>query len=217
MGDEPRQRAIRVVLADDHGVVRAALRALLDGRPDVEVVGEAATLAATREAVAATAPDVLVLDVNMPDGLGVDAVARLREQAPATRIVLLTMERDVGLARTALDAGALGYLFKDAAHAELVEALHAAMAGRRHLSPALAAGLSRDGPSAGVPALSPRETEVLREVALGLTNREIGERLGLSIRTVETHRLHIGQKLGLATRPELVRYALDHGLIDARR
>jgi two-component system, NarL family, response regulator NreC len=205
---------ITVVLADDHGVVRSALRALLDGQAELEVVGEAGDLAAASAAVAEHAPDVLVLDVNMPDGLGVDAVAGLRERAPATQIVLLTMERDVGLARRALADGALGYLFKDAAHLELVAAVRAAAAGERYLTPAVVAGLSRRDDGDGGRPLSPRETDVLRLMALGHTNREIGEQLDLSVRTVETHRSHIQQKLGLATRPELIRYALDHGLID---
>jgi two-component system, NarL family, response regulator NreC len=213
MSEESAERKITVVLADDHAVVRGALRAMLDGREDLEVVGEAGDLAGAGEAVATHAPDVLVLDVNLPDGIAVDAISDLRERAPGTQIVLLTMERDIDLARRALDDGALGYLFKDAAHLELVEAVQAAAAGRRYVTAAVAAGLSR-GAEPVVKGLSPRETEVLRLMALGHTNREIGEQLGLSVRTVETHRAHIQQKLGLSTRPELTRYALEHDLID---
>jgi two-component system response regulator NreC len=208
------EAGIAVVLADDHAVVRSALRALLEAQSDLEVVGEASDLAGAREAVAAQAPDVLVLDVNLPDGLGVDIVGDLRECHPDTQIVLLTMERDVGLARRAIDDGALGYLFKDAAHLELVEAVRSAAAGDRYLPPAVAAGLARDPGAAADHALSPRETEVLRLMALGHTNREIGEQLDLSVRTVETHRAHIQQKLGLSTRPELTSYALRHNMID---
>ncbi len=214
MSDEPGEGKIAVVLADDHAVVRGALRALLDDRADLEVVGEATDVAGAREAVASLAPAVLVLDVNLPDGLGVDAVAGLRAAHPGTQIVLLTMERDIGLARRALDDGALGYLFKDAAHLELVEAVRAAAEGRRYLPAAVAAGLSRGAAEAPTQALSPRETDVLRLMALGHTNREIGEQLELSVRTVETHRAHIQQKLGLSSRPELTRYALEHNLID---
>ncbi|HEY5333284.1 MAG TPA: response regulator transcription factor, partial [Solirubrobacterales bacterium] len=143
MSDEAGERRIGVVLADDHAVVRGALRALLDDRPDLEVVGEAVDVAGAREAVASLAPDVLVLDVNMPDGLSIDAIADLRAGHPDTQIVLLTMERDIALARRALDEGALGYLFKDAAHLELVEAVRAAAAGERYVTAAVSAGLSR--------------------------------------------------------------------------
>jgi two-component system response regulator NreC len=203
-----------VVLVDDHAVVRSALRALLEAQDDLEVAGEASDIAGGRQAVADLSPDVLVLDVNLPDGLGVEAVAGIREDHPGTQIVLLTMERDIGLARRALDDGALGYLFKDAAHLELVEAVRAAARGERYLPAAVSAGLSRDPDEGETQALSPREIDVLRLMALGHTNREIGEQLDLSVRTVETHRAHIQQKLGLTTRPELTRYALEHNLID---
>jgi two-component system response regulator NreC len=215
MDDESPERKIAVALADDHAVVRGALRALLEAQPDLEVSGEATDIAGARQTVIDFGPDVLVLDVNMPDGIGVDAVAELREAHPKTQIVLLTMERDIGLARRALEDGALGYLFKDAAHLELVEAVRAAARGERYLPAAVSAGLSRDRSDTASHLLSPRETDVLRLMALGHTNREIGEQLDLSVRTVETHRAHIQQKLGLSTRPELTRYALEHNLIDA--
>lgn len=210
-----RAEKIGIVLADDHPVVRSALKALLEGQEDLEVLGEAGDIASARAAVAELEPQVLVLDVNLPDGLAVDAVPDLRTEAPGTALVLLTMERDLTLARRAIEAGASGYLFKDSAHLELIEAVRAAAAGERHLAPAVAAGLNnRDGAEES-PALSPRETEVLKLMALGHTNREIGEQLSLSVRTVETHRAHIQQKLGLSSRPELTRYALTNGLIDA--
>lgn len=204
---------IRVVLVDDHALVRGALRALLDGQDDLEVVGEAGDLASVEATVAAHRPRVLVLDVNLPDGLAVDILPELREASPETEIVLLTMERDLTLARRALDAGAKGYLFKDVAHLELIEAVRAAAAGVQHLAPAVAAGL-KDGESDEEQILSPRETDVLKLMALGHTSREIGEQLSLSVRTVETHRAHIQQKLGLSSRPELTRYALAHRLIE---
>lgn len=202
-----------VVLVDDHAVVRGALKALLEGQDELEVVGEAGDIAAGRAIVAERQPQVLVLDVNLPDGLAVDAVPQLREDSPGTQIVLLTMERDLTLARRALDGGASGYLFKDSAHLELIEAVRAAAVGGQHLAPAVAAGLKHDG-GAEDAVLSSRETEVLKLMALGHTNREIGEQLSLSVRTVETHRAHIQQKLGLSSRPELTRYALANGLID---
>ena len=205
---------ISIVLADDHAVVRGALRALLEDQPDLSVVGEAADLSTARAAVLELKPRVLILDVNMPDGLAIDAIAGLREEAPETEIVLLTMERDLTLVRRAIEAGALGYLFKDAAHLELIEAVREASEGREYLPTAVAAGLKNDG-GAERPLLSPRETEVLRLMALGHTNREIAEQLSLSVRTVETHRAHVQQKLGLESRPDLTRYALDNRLIDA--
>lgn len=205
---------ITVVLADDHAVVRGALRALLDGQDDIEVVGEAGDIESARSAVRQAEPDVLILDVNMPDGLGVDAVAGLREEVPETAIVLLTMERDMTLARRALEAGARGFLFKDAAHLELIEAVRNAAEGRDFLPASVAAGL-KSADEGERRLLSPRETEVLRLMALGHTNREIAETLSLSVRTVETHRAHVQQKLGLSSRPELTRYALENHLIDA--
>jgi two-component system response regulator NreC len=215
MSDSGQESADRttIVLADDHAIVRGALRSLLEGQADFEVVGEAADLASARAVVVEQRPRVLVLDVNMPDGLAVDEVAALREEAPGTELVLLTMERDFSLARSAIDAGARGYLFKDAAHLELIDAVRHAAEGRDHLPAAVAAGLKSQGET-GPSVLTPRETEVLRLMALGHTNREIGEQLSLSVRTVETHRSHIQQKLGLDSRPELTRYALANGLLD---
>ncbi|MFI5027629.1 MAG: response regulator [Solirubrobacterales bacterium] len=210
------ERTISIVLADDHAVVRGALRALLDGQEDLEVVGEATDIESAKAAVAASGPDVLILDVNMPDGLGVDVVAGLRESAPKTEIVLLTMDRDLTLARRAIDDGARGYLFKDAAHLELIEAVRSAAEGREYVPPAISAGLRAAKADRERAPLSPRETEVLKLMALGHTNREIAEHLALSVRTVETHRSHVQQKLGLSSRPELTRYALTNGLIDAR-
>jgi two-component system response regulator NreC len=215
VSEEPRDETITVVLTDDHAVVRGALRALLDAQGELEVVGEAGDLATARAVTVAERPRVLVLDVNLPDGLAVDAVPELREAAPETAIVLLTMERDLSLARRALEAGASGYLFKDSAHLELIEAVRAAARGDRHLARAVESGLKNAPAKDARPALSPRESEVLKLMALGHTNREIAEQLGLSVRTVETHRAHIQQKLGLSSRPDLTRYALANGLIDA--
>jgi len=204
---------VEVVLADDHAVVRGALRALLDAQPDIEVVGEAEDIASTRAALEEKRPRVLILDVNMPDGLSVDALADLRRESPGTEVVLLTMERDLSLARRALADGARGYLFKDAAHLELIDAVRRAAAGEEYLPAAIANGLRR-APDEERPLLSPRETEVLRLLALGHTNREIATNLDLSVRTVETHRAHVQQKLGLSSRPELTRYALANGIIE---
>lgn len=214
--EESRSQAdakVEVLLADDHAVVRGALRALLEAQPDIRVVGEAEDVASTRAAVRERRPRVLILDLNMPDGLSLDALAELRREAPETEVVLLTMERDLSLARRALAEGARAYLFKDAAHLELIDAVRRAAAGEDYLPPAVAAGL-RNGPEPERQLLSPRETEVLRLLALGHTNREIAANLDLSVRTVETHRAHVQQKLGLSSRPELTRHALDNGIVE---
>ncbi len=212
-GRDRAAKRITIVLTDDHAVVRGALKALLDAQDDLEVVGEASDLESARAAIRDLQPDVLILDVNLPDGLGVDAVAGLREESPGIEIVLLTMERDLTLARRAIEAGARGYLFKDAAHLELIEAVRNASERREYLSPSVEAGL-RDEDDGERSPLSPRETEVLRLMALGHTNREIAEHLSLSVRTVETHRAHIQQKLRLDSRSELTRYALENRLLD---
>lgn len=209
------EEKIGVVLVDDHAVVRGALKALLDGQDDLEVVGEAGDLAAAKATAAELQPQVLVLDVNLPDGLAVDALPELREAAPETEVVLLTMERDLTLVQRALDAGAKGYLFKDAAHLELIEAVRAAAAGEQHLAPAVAAGL-KDGEGDEERVLSPRETDVLKLMALGHTNREIGEQLFLSVRAVEVNRAKLLERLGLESRPELVRFAIANGLVDTQ-
>jgi len=152
----------------------------------------------------------------MPGGSGLDAIPRLRETVPETAIVVLTMQDDPAFARQALQAGALGFVLKEAADEELLEAVRLAAAGDTYLNPRLGARMAAtpDGPVGGLAELSDREIEVLRLIALGHTNNEIAEQLFLSVRTVETHRAHIQQKLGVSTRAELVRYALDHDLID---
>jgi two-component system response regulator NreC len=207
---------IRIVLADDHGVVRAGLRLLLGEHPDFEVVAEAADVDGALRAVLGHKPDVLVLDLNMPGELSsLEALSGVAERSPRTKTVILTMQEDPEYARRALRAGALGYVLKEAADAELVEAVRRAAEGGTYLNPALGARLATTPERGGPPDnLSDREAEVLRLIALGHTNAAIAEQLFLSVRTVETHRSHIQQKLGLSIRAELVRYALDHGLLD---
>lgn len=209
---------IRIVLADDHGVVRAGLRLLLDADPGFEVVAEAADVPGALRAVLGHKPDVLILDLNMPgEQSSLEALPAVVERSAKTATVVLTMQGDPEYARRALRAGALGYVLKEAADTELVEAVRRAANGQTYLNPGLGARLAttpeRD---AGPPGdLSEREAEVLRLIALGHTNAEIGELLFLSVRTVETHRAHIQQKLGRTTRAELVRYALENGLLEA--
>jgi two-component system response regulator NreC len=209
------ERTIRIVLADDHAVVRSGLRMLLDSEPGLEVVAEAGDVEDACRYVRGHHPAVLVLDLNMPGSSSLDAIPRLREEFPETQIVVLTMQQEPVFARHALGAGALGYVLKEAADDELVEAVRRAAAGESYLNPRLGARLASE-PVPGPPDdLSDREVDVLRLIALGHTNAEIAERLYLSVRTVETHRAHVQQKLGLTSRAELVGYALKRGLISA--
>ncbi len=207
--------SIRIVLADDHRVVRSGLRLLLGGEEGIEVVAEAGDVDAMLRAVLGHKPDVLVLDLNMPGTLtSLEALPGVRERSPGTATVVLTMQEDPEYARSALRGGALGYVLKEAADTELVEAVGRAARGESYLNSSLGVALARAPVAPGVPdGLSPREVEVLRLIVLGHTNAEIGEQLFLSVRTVETHRAHVQQKLSLTTRAELVAYALEHGLL----
>jgi len=204
------------VIADDHTVVRQGLRLLIDADPSLQVVAEAGTVADAERLTRAHRPTVLVLDLNMHGESGLEAIPRLRADAPDTAIVVLTMQDDPGFARQALQSGALGFVLKEAADEELLEAIQLAATGETYLNPRLGARLAVQPPSpAGPPDdLTERELDVLRLIALGYTNGEIAEQLYLSTRTVETHRAHIQRKLGRNTRAELVRYALEHNLID---
>ncbi len=205
---------IRIVLADDHAVVRSGLRMLLDSESDFEVVAEASDVESARRYVLGHRPRVLVLDLNMPGGSSLEAIPVIREQSPETQIVVLTMQQEPAFAREALGAGALGYVLKEAADDELVEAVRRAAAGESYLNPRLGARIASEPPPGPPDDLSEREVDVLRLIALGHTNAEIAEQLYLSVRTVETHRSHIQQKLRLSTRAELVGYALERGLIN---
>ena len=203
------------MLADDHEVVRAGLRMLLDAEPGFTVVSEAGDVALTERRVAAHRPRVLVLDVNMPDGSSLPAIPRLRAASPETSIVVLTMQNDLELARDALRAGATGFVLKESAKEELIQAVRLAAEGRTYLNPELGAKLATEAPApSGAPDdLSAREIEVLRLIAIGHTNGEIASQLFLSVRTVESHRAHIQQKTQQSSRAELVAYARDNGLL----
>jgi two-component system, NarL family, response regulator NreC len=207
---------VRILVADDHAVVRSGLRMLLDAEPDLEVVAEAGDIDSTRRYVRGHHPDVLVLDLNMPGEPSLPAISPLREEFPDTQIVVLTMQNDSAFAREALRSGALGYVLKEAADDELVEAVRRAADGRTYLNPELGARVAAEPPPPSGPPddLTEREVDVLRLIALGHTNAEIGQQLYLSVRTVESHRAHIQQKLRRTSRAELVRYALDHGLVE---
>jgi len=206
---------ITIVLADDHLVVRAGLRMLLQAEEGFEVVAEAGDVATAERRVTAYHPRVLILDLNMPGELSLPAIPRLRQSAPDTQIVVLTMQNDPAFAREALRAGAIGYVLKEAAEGELIQAVRLAAEGRTYLNPELGARLAAEPqPSNGPPDdLSAREIEVLRLIALGHTNSEIASHLYLSVRTVESHRAHIQQKTGRTTRAALVAYAREHELL----
>ncbi len=208
--------AISVVLADDHQVVRSGLRVLLESDGRFDVVGEAGDVAGTVRTVCAARPRVLVLDLNMGGESSLDAIPQLRADVPETQIVVLTMQENPAFAQAALRAGAVGYVLKDAADSELMAAVVLAAQGRTYLNPELGARLAAQPAEhdARPDNLSPREVEVLKLIALGHTNGEIAASLFLSVRTVESHRAHIQQKVGLTTRAELVSYARDRGLLD---
>ena len=209
---------ITIVLADDHAVVRSGLRMVLERAGGLEVVSEAGDADSALRTVLGHKPAVLVLDLNMPGELSsLDAIPRVQEVSPGTRVVILTMQEDPEFARRALRAGAAAYVLKEAADDELVDAVRRVAGGGTYLNPRLGAALAAAPPEpAGPPDdLTEREVEVLRLIALGHTNAEIAQGLYLSVRTVESHRAHIQQKLGRSTRAELVRYALDHGFVGA--
>ena len=209
---------IRVLIVDDHAVVRSGIRLLLEREQDIEPVGEAGT---GREAVFQARelnPDVILMDVVMPDGTGLDVLPQLTHEHPDAKVLLLSMQDDPRYVREAFAAGASGYVLKEAADAEVVAAVREVAKGGRYVNPELGARLVAAEADAERRAeedpLSDREREVLRLLALGHTNQEIAKQLYISVRTAETHRAHIMQKLRLSSRAELVRYALAQGLLE---
>ncbi len=204
---------VRVVLADDQDLVRRSLGTLLAGDEDIKLVGEAGDISAALNRVRSGAADVLVLDIGRASGTGVDAILELRRRAPGVRIVILAMDDSPLLVQRALANGAHGFVLKDRADAELADAVRSVASGEVFVSPQLAARVESLERSLAKDRLTARETQVLRLVALGHTSVEIAAELGVSARTVETHRAHVHDKLRLATRAELVRYALGRGLL----
>jgi two-component system response regulator NreC len=201
---------VSIVIADDHAVVREGLKLLLEAEPDLVVVGEASDAAETYALLGAQAPTVLVLDLHLGRALSLGVIARARASTPSTAIVILTMDDDPAFVQPAWTAGAAGYVLKEASRTELVRAVRTVARGGTYLDPAIGGSVMHGTSGA---ALSERELEVLRLIALGYTNSEIAKQLYLSARTVETHRANLQAKLGLTGRPELVRYALERGLI----
>ncbi len=216
--------AVRVVIADDHGVVRAGLHALLSGQPGLEVCGEAASADDALRLVGETDPDILLLDISMPDRDGIQVAREVRERHPSARVLFLTVHEDQALLREALRAGAAGYVVKRAIESELLDAIAAVMRGDLYVHPSMMRALLAEKPvptpgmgaavGRSAEALTTREIEVLQLIAQGYTNTQIADRLVLSVRTVDTHRANIMGKLGLKRRAELVQYALAHGLFD---
>ena len=212
---------IKILIADDHAVLRSGLRLLLNAQPDFEVVGEASTGEETVERATALQPDVLLLDIAMPDLNGLEAARRIRQQAPDLRIIVLTMYDDEAYLRQFLEMGAAGYVLKKAADTELAAAIRAVHRGESFVYPSLMGGLidsylkqpSLPATTEDNDGLSPREVDVLRLVALGYTNQQIADELCIGVSTVETHRTRIMEKLDLRGRAQLVRYALARGLV----
>ena len=217
---EPREpeaavAAISVVVADDHALMRRNLRELLEQEHDISVAAEADHLTLAERHVHGHRPDVLVLDLTMRGGSSIDAIATLRNQAPATHIVVLSADDAPGFAQRALSAGACGFVLKEMAVEDLADAVRAASRGEEYLSEPVAERLAALRHATARGDLTLRETEVLRLIALGYTSVEVARQLHLSPRTIETHRARIHRKLGLRTRAELVRYALRCGLLTA--
>lgn len=213
---------VSLILADDHPVVRKGLRALLEAEPDFRIAGEAADGLEAVKLVEQEKPDVLIVDLMMPGLGGLEVVRQARDRSPLTRIIVLSMHANEAYVLEALKNGAAGYVLKDESHAALVSAVRAVSSGRRYLSPPLServieSFLSKTEPAAGdsYETLTDREREVLHLAAEGRTNSEIADRLFISPRTVETHRAHLMQKLGLKTQTELIRFALRRGILPA--
>ncbi|MET0645771.1 MAG: response regulator transcription factor [Pyrinomonadaceae bacterium] len=211
---------LRVFLADDHMVVREGLKSLVNAQPDMHVVGEAAGGEAAWRAACELGPDVVVMDVSMPDMGGAEATERLKSECPQVRVLALTVYEDKGYLRRMLDAGASGYILKRAVTDELVRAIRTVAAGGSYVDPTLAGSLvssyfNQDTAEGRAPAgeLSERESQVLRLIAWGYSNKEIGWKLSISAKTVDTYKLRLKEKLNLRSRTDIVRYALRQGLL----
>ena len=210
--------SVRILIVDDHAVVRAGLRMLIDAQDDLEAVGEAGSARDAIFQARSLKPDVVLMDVVMPDQSGLEVLPRLLEEHPQAKVLVLSMQDEPQYVRQAFAAGANGYVLKEAADTEVVSAIREVAHGGNYVHPTLGARLVAADAAAARRAeedpLSEREHEVLRLLALGHTNQEISRQLYISVRTAETHRAHIMQKLRLSSRADLVRYALEQGMLD---
>lgn len=212
---------IRILIADDHGVLRAGLRALLSAESELEVVDEASNGEEALALATELQPDVILLDISMPGSSGIDVTRRLKQTLPQARVLILTVHEDEGLLQEAIQAGASGYIIKRAVESELIDAIRAVWRGDLYVHPAMTRALLKEispappaAKEAPVEALTPREVEVLRLIAQGYTNRQMADMLSISVRTVESHRSNLMGKLNLRSRVELVRYARENKLIN---
>jgi two-component system, NarL family, response regulator NreC len=214
-GPSQLKAPIRVVLADDHAMVRRTLRLVLESEQDVDVIAEAIDLSAVLRHVGRHVPHVLVLDLRLPNGSSIEMIRQLRMRFPETAVVVLTMEESPLFAQRAIDAGAIGFVVKDRADTELLAAVRLAARGEEYVSPRVASGVDALQRAKDGDGLTERETEIVRMIALGHTSAEVAGQLHLSRRTVETHRARIHHKLGFKNRAELVQFALQRRLIGA--
>ena len=220
----PKTAKIRLVVADDHAILRAGLRMLINAQPDMEVVGEAQDGVEAVQAIQKANPDVAILDVTMPRSVGFDSIKEIMVRNRSTRVLLLTMHDEPAYLRTALAAGAAGYVLKKSVDADLLSAIRAVYKGRTYVDSELAEILVRDAfskedrtGSAADGVLSERELQVLKLVAEGFSSREIAEQIYISTKTVETYRARFAEKLGLKSRAQIVRYALNLGLLSSEK
>jgi two-component system response regulator NreC len=208
----------RILIADDHGVLRAGLAALLNDEPGFEVIGEAGTGEEALRLVVESCPDLVLMDLSMPEMGGIEATRRVHEKMPEVRVLILTLHEDIGMVREAIRAGAGGYILKRAVKTELIGAIQAVLRGDLYVHPAMMRALLAEPQPEAQPApplaepLTPREIDVLRLIVRGHTNAQIAEILSLSVRTVEYHRANLTAKLNLHSRVDLIRYAADNGI-----
>ncbi len=211
--------AIKVIIADDHAIVRAGLRTLITSEKDLSLIGEAAGGLEAIEKVHQFSPDVLVLDISMPDKDGIEVIRTLKEEGETCAILVLTVHEDEAMLRESIRFGAAGYILKHAAESELISAIRSVFRGELYIHPKMIRSLLQPEPTTGAPELSTmeklttREEDVLKLIVQGYTNKQVADELGISIRTVEGHRANLTDKLGIRSRVDLLRYARDHHLI----